>query len=108
MVVFTISAGTEQSFATATTSAVLIGLGGVIQTVIVMVPYLFRVPRDLLTAGEGWDLAHLRSHLHPTDPVLRHAVGLAIALLVGTAISQAFMFEHSYWIPMTIVWMSRP
>ena len=108
MVVFTISSGTEQSFATAATSTLLIGLGGLIQTIIVVTPYLFRVPRDLLTAGVGWDIAHLRNHLHAADPILRHAVRLAIALLVGTAISQAFMFEHSYWIPMTIVWMSRP
>jgi uncharacterized membrane protein YccC len=108
MVVFTVSAGTSQSLSVAVTSTLLIGLGGVIQTAIVVVPYLLRVPRDLLTAGDGWDLTHARNHLNPDDEFLRHAVRLGIALVIGTILSQALGFEHSYWIPMTIVWMSRP
>lgn len=108
MVVFTISAGTPQSFATSVGSALLIGLGGVIQTIIVVAPYVFRLPRQLLAADQNWDLTQLRMHLHSADPILRHAVRLAIALIIGTILSQALMFEHSYWIPMTIVWMSRP
>lgn len=108
LVVFTISAGTVQSISTAFTSMLLIGLGGVIQTIVVVTPALIRHPRTLALTSEQAEFQLLRTHIKPSDPIFRHAVRLAIALTIGTAISQYFQFEHAYWIPMTVAWMSRP
>jgi len=108
LVVFTISAGTPTSVETTIQSTMLIGLGGFIQTLVVVSPYMLRVPASLLRSSDQADFRAYRQHLVSNDPIFRHAVRLVIALVVGTAISQFLSFDHSYWIPMTIAWMSRP
>jgi uncharacterized membrane protein YccC len=108
LVVFTIAAGTPAQLGDTVTSTLLIGLGGLIQTVVVVSPHLLRVPKSLLRSSEQSEFRNYRTHLTTHDPILRHAIRLSIALLIGTALSQGLGFDHSYWIPMTIAWMSRP
>jgi hypothetical protein len=108
LVVFTIAAGTPLTTTEVLMSTLLMGLGGVVQTIVVIAPYVIKVPRDLLLASDRAEFTNIRAKLTSTNPIFRHAVRLSIALTIGTALSHSFEFEHSYWIPMSIAWMSRP
>jgi len=108
LVVFTIAAGTPVTVSEVVYSTLLMGLGGVVQTIVVVSPSLIKVPHDLLIASDRAEFANIRAKMTSSNPIFRHAVRLSIALTFGTAVSYSFQFSHSYWIPMSIAWMSRP
>lgn len=109
LVVLTVFAGTPQIPWEAIPNALLIGLGGVVQTAVTCLPPLIRNPSLIhKPQDDGNVLVRLRTHLHATDPFLRHAVRLALAIGIATILSLMWHREHAYWIPMTVAWVAKP
>jgi uncharacterized membrane protein YccC len=65
-----------------------------------------RRPDPVSILASGVDV--VRSQLTPTSPILRHAVRLACATAVGTAVARFTGVEHGYWIPLTVLMVLRP
>jgi uncharacterized membrane protein YccC len=109
LVVFTIFAGTPEVPWEFVPNALLMGLGGVVQTAVTCIPPLIR-NRQLIHKPDdaGFVLPRMREHLHAKDPFVRHAVRLAIAILAATVIEFVIQHPHAYWIPMTVAWVARP
>lgn len=109
LVTFTVFAGIPELPSELIPNAALIGLGGIVQTAVTCVPPLLRNP-SLVHKPEdrGPVFPRLRTCLHPSDPFVRHALRLALAIGVATAIAQSWHTAHSYWIPMTVAWISKP
>lgn len=62
-----------------------------------------RRPRSL---AEAW--ARVRAQLHPSAPLLRHALRLSLALAAGFAAMQFTDPEHGYWIVLTVLFVCLP
>lgn len=106
LVIFSIYVGIPVSMDDASSTALLIGLGGVIQT--------FAAVSVGLVRGQHWkqsaetaDSLPLRERLR-NEVFLSHATRLAIAMVIATAISENFSIPHPYWLPMSVAWMSKP
>lgn len=109
LVTLTIFAGLPEHAPALIPNALLIGLGGVVQTAVTCLPPLIRRPSDRFAVADAESVVtRLRSALNPQDPFARHAVRLALAILVSTAISLVWQTPHSYWIPMTVAWIAKP
>jgi uncharacterized membrane protein YccC len=52
--------------------------------------------------------ARLQAHLSISDGACEHALRLAIAFGVATLASVSIPAEHTYWLPMTVAWVTRP
>jgi hypothetical protein len=39
---------------------------------------------------------------------VRHAIRLAVVIMIGTVLAEVLDFPHAYWIPMTVAWVSKP
>ena len=52
--------------------------------------------------------ARLKAHLHRGDALAEHAVRLAIAIGIATALSTLDSMTHGYWLPMTVAWIVKP
>lgn len=90
-------------------NALLIGLGGIVQTAVTCIPpLLFRRESLRKTQDFGAVLPRLRAGMTWSNPFARHSVRLAIALLISTGISVTWTSSHSYWIPMTVAWIAKP
>jgi len=107
LVLFTIAAGSPSSLSDAFANAGYTFVGGCVQTAVSLTVALIR--------RQPWDidavtplLQRLREHRAISDDFIRHAVRLAIAVTIATGISQLWDFPHSYWIPMTVAWVTRP
>ena len=57
-------------------------------------------------ARNAWVRA--RDHLELHDQYVVHAIRLAIVIVVAIVLEEALAFPHSYWIPMTVAWITRP
>lgn len=104
-------AGAPETERTAFTSATQLALGGLLQLVIGGAVLLLKDhTRGGTKEPQSPDSAiqRLRKHSTRTDLFARHAVRLAIAVGVATAIAQSIGWPHEYWIPMIVVWMTRP
>ncbi len=55
----------------------------------------------------GW-LATLRANLSLDSSPCRHAIRLALCILVGDLIARAFSLPRSYWLPMTVTLVLKP
>jgi uncharacterized membrane protein YccC len=53
-------------------------------------------------------LAILYSNLSLKSSSCRHAIRMAVCVIVGALLSRLMSFEHSYWMPMTIAIVLRP
>ncbi len=62
-----------------------------------------RVRIDAPSVGE-----RLRQHWRRTDGVFEHAIRLSVAFGVATLVSEAVAQEHTYWLPMTVAWVTKP
>jgi len=49
-----------------------------------------------------------RAHLHRHDLFVGHAVRLSLVLMVAIVLERELDYPHSYWIPMTVAWITRP
>lgn len=54
------------------------------------------------------DLRRLRAGLSSGNPFLRHAIRVSGVVMLATAIPDLAGFPHSYWLPMTVAWVSKP
>lgn len=110
LVTFTILVGVPELPAAALDGALLVGLGGVLITLVTVGPHLLRhrgALRTSLAPIPGlWD--RIRSRLHWEDPFVRHGVRLALLIVVSSAVAEASGVEHSYWLPMTVAWITKP
>jgi uncharacterized membrane protein YccC len=87
-----------------------VGLGGLVQAA------LFLLVNRLRTSAAGTPPPRAPTTLwfrltHPGDQrdmFVRHALGVMIAIVVATAISQFLEVPHQYWIPMTVAWIFKP
>lgn len=109
LVVFTIYAGSPALASDATPDVLLMGLGGVVQTAVTVIPTLvFHPSRARRPTRDPFLLSGLPPHLTITDPFFRHGIRLAVALTAATALAAAIDEPHTYWIPMSVAWMAKP
>lgn len=110
LVIFIISAGTPEMPETAAQSALLLGLGGLVITVVTVAPHVVRDPAAVRTALDEvpslWSL--IRPQLRWSDPFVRHGARLAAGIGLATVIAELSGLPHAYWLPMTIAWITKP
>ncbi len=110
LVMFAIFAGAPESPINNWENAGLVALGGLVQVCAFVVPVVLFAPSSLRSARSqvvpfmvrmrvGFDLHHV---------FFRHAVRLSAAMFVATYLSILLEWPHSYWIPMTVAWVSKP
>jgi uncharacterized membrane protein YccC len=112
MVLFITYSGAPDSDRTAITTVVSLVLGGLVQLFIGGAIALALNRRKPLT-DQVFEISRsvvdrLSEHKRRDDQFVRHALRLAIAVGVATAIAQSTGWPHEYWLPMTVVWVSRP
>lgn len=110
MVVYTVFAGVYATPTQALQAAFLMAAGSLLHLLVSGAWILLRSPQARRTrseAPEPWR-ARLDPRRRRDDLFWHHAVRLSIALVIGSAIAEAVAWPHPYWIPMTIVWMSKP
>lgn len=59
------------------------------------------------TSPSWWSSLDLASHLRWTDPYVRHAVRVTVAMVVGTVIATLLGRPDGFWIPVTVAWISK-
>lgn len=107
LVLFSIYVGVPVPLDDAFTSAALIGLGGIIQTVASVFMGLIRNqhrlvqprPENRPPLSDLWNGQHT---------FLAHGIRLAILMTIATTISESLSVPHPYWLPMSVAWMSKP
>ena len=107
LVIFSIYVGIPVSMADAAPTAALLGIGGLIQTIVTVVMGIIRGQHRIPGLEGVATPTSLRAKLR--NPMfLTHATRLAIVMTIATAISENFNFPHPYWLPMSVAWMSKP
>lgn len=53
-------------------------------------------------------LTRVREGLRWSDSALQHGLRLAVAIAIATTLAALSPSEHSYWIPLTVAWITRP
>lgn len=110
LVIFTITAGLPESLKLSLDFVALVGLGGLIQTLILVVigfltnPKAMRIPPSV--AETLW--RRLSNPGEQRQRFTRHALRLAVAIAIATTISEFYSVPHQYWIPMTVAWIAKP
>ena len=110
MVVYTVFAGVDVAPGDALRTAALMALGSVLHLLVSAIPLIIKDRTALqhrVERPEPWRV-RLDPRRRTDDLFLHHAIRLSVAMIIGTAISDAVAWPHPYWIPMTIVWMSKP
>lgn len=112
LVLYVIFSGAPDTDRTAITSATFLALGGLIQLVIGGAVAL-AFDRHRALSEQAVDdsrsvIERLEEHRKRDSQFTHHAVRLAVAVGVATVIAQWTGWPHEYWIPATVVWMSRP
>lgn len=107
LVILLAFAGAPETERTAITSALQLAFGGLLQLVIGGAVLLIKGHAGVAPATQSVS-QRLREHSTRKDLFTRHAVRLALAIGVATAIAQSIGWPHEYWIPMIVVWMTRP
>ena len=112
LVLYVVFSGAPDTDRTAITSATFLALGGLIQLVIggafAFVSYRRNPIAGHVSEVTRSALERLKEHRKRDSQFTHHAVRLAVAVGVATVIAQWTGWPHEYWIPMTVVWMSRP
>lgn len=110
LVIATIATGVPESDVSAIQFATLMFCGGAIQLLVTVVPDFVVRRRELLAALPAKQpiSERLKEHLHPSDPIFRHGIRLAFAIGIAAIIADYVKWPHSYWIPLTVAWLSRP
>ena len=109
LVAFTITVGAPELPRDAVQVSLLVGLGGVVMTVVTVVPHLFRHAKQISVANtvpvSPWN--QLKGRLTWSEPFVRYAARLAVAIALATTISQITTSPHDYWLPMTVAWVTK-
>jgi MFS family permease len=122
LVLYVVFSGAPDTERTAISSAVLVAIGGIVQLLIGGAFALLSnrrhpitqqaITQQVMTEHVSEErrsvMDRLREHTRRDSQFARHAVRLAVAVGVATVIAQGTGWPHEYWIPMTVVWMSRP
>jgi hypothetical protein len=112
LVLYVVFSGAPDTDRTAITSAVLLACGGLLQLIIGGAFALLSDRRhpiaEHISEVTRSAIDRLKEHTKRESQFARHALRLAVAVGVATAIAQGTGWPHEYWIPMTVVWMSRP
>ncbi len=113
LVVFTIFSGSPIDLLDWKTNALLMMLGAAIMSFTVVAEFAVRtlVGRKPTLKGEMADVDYwtrARVHLHWSDQFILHSIRLGIVIMIATMLEEVLSFPHSYWIPMTVAWISRP
>jgi uncharacterized membrane protein YccC len=113
LVVFTIFSGSPIDLLDWKSNTLLMLLGVVIMISTVLLEFavrsLFR--RSPLLRGEMSEESYVlraRSHFYWSDQFILHSWRLAVVIMIATILEEVLRFPHSYWIPMTVAWISRP
>lgn len=106
LVIFTIYVGIPVPMDDAPSTAALIALGGLTQTLATVVMGLIRHQHRAQVAT--------RDPIRPISTRLRnpvfvnHALRLTVVITIATTISETIDMPHPYWLPMSVAWMSKP
>ncbi len=113
LVIFTIFSGSPIDLFEWKANTVLMLLGGCIMIASDAVEFgirllIKRIPEsDDNSYGESfWNRSKV--HFHWTDPFILHSLRLAVVIIIATTLEELLTFPHSYWIPMTVAWISKP
>lgn len=115
LVVYTIFGGAPIQLLAAGQNMVWMAIGGAVLIASAVVAHSVarlgsrRPPMPPAPAGSSdppWVQA--RAHLHRHDLFVGHAVRLSLVLMVAIVLERVFDYPHSYWIPMTVAWITRP
>jgi hypothetical protein len=110
LVIFTITAGLPEMLTLSLEFVALMGLGGLAQTLILVLTALLRNPKVLTIPPDAMDSlwGRLRNPGEQRHRYTRHALRLALAIAIATTISEYYSVPHQYWIPMTVAWIAKP
>ena len=113
LVIFAVFSGAPIDLLEWKTNTLLMLLGACIMVTAVVVEFgirllIKRIPEiDDDSYGESfWDRSKI--HFHWTDPFILHSIRLAIVITIATTLEELLTFPHSYWIPMSVAWISKP
>ncbi len=95
-------------------NTVLVALGGLIMTAVTVVPTMLLHPGILTKPASDatrsprqlWQ--RVRERATPSNRYFWHAVRLPIAIGIATLIAWNVPVMHSYWIPVTVAWVTLP
>ena len=109
LVVFTIYLGGPDTEVSPWFAAALVAIGGTLQALVMIVPYLIFEPKTVIGAYEKRPafLPRIRSALHWHNEYVDHAIRLSLAVTIATAIAQISGLPHQYWLPMTVAWVTQ-
>jgi len=110
LVCYAVFMGAPESPEGGVVSALLLGLGGMIQVVAFLLARLFlRRPKSWRPGRVTPNvMTRLRAHWSTQDDMFRHGVRLAVIFTVATLLAQWLQWPHQYWIPMTVAWVTLP
>ena len=113
LVAFTIFAGSPIDLLDTRSNTCLLLIGACIMMTSVLIEFgvrliLRRVPKAVgeMPTESFWTRSKI--HFHRSDPFVLHSIRLGGVILVATILEELLKFPHSYWIPMTVAWISRP
>jgi len=91
-------------------ASALLGLGGVVQIVVIALVRLRAEPVRVWALGPSLPsvVSRLRARFTTRDDFVRHGSRLALTFMVATVIGQWLSWPHEYWIAMTVAWVSLP
>jgi len=110
LVVFVVFMGGPDTPLGALEVAVVLGLGGLVQVVVIALARLRAEPFRTwaFVPVEPSLSSRLRARWNTRNDYLRHGVRLGLAIMVATTLSQVLAWPHQFWIPMTVAWVSVP
>lgn len=105
LVIFSIYVGVPVPLQDARTTALLVGLGGLAQTIVTVLSGILRgqhkhpftTELDEHIWRRGWERTFVA-----------HGARLAVVMTIATAVSESVSLPHPYWLPMSVAWMSKP
>jgi len=113
LVIFTIFSGSPIDLLEWKANTAIMLLGGCIMIATVPVEIgvrslVKRTPEstDELYRASFWERSKI--HFHWSDPFILHSIRLAVVIIIATTLEEFVRFPHSYWIPMTVAWISKP
>ncbi|MFM8514876.1 MAG: FUSC family protein [Actinomycetota bacterium] len=107
LVVFAAYAGIPMQAAQAPSEALLMGLGGLIQTFACMVMGVIR-HRGKIPPLDPVHHPSVRTLRTEQQAFLRHGIRLAILMVIATTVSELWSIPHAYWLPVAVAWMTKP
>jgi len=114
LVVFCAFSGAPSGMRATEINALLIALGGLVITVVTVVPYLARhwsslavAAPDALTGPRGF-WSRFRDCCVPSNRFFWHAIRLPVGIGIATLIAWNVPVMHAYWIPVTVAWVTLP